>query len=190
MTVARCQQEKYDPNIYQPAGGCQRCILGNLIPFLDFMKLYRLERRQLLPISLETAWAFFSDPHNLQQITPVWLDFKITNTISGKMYPGMIISYRLRTLFRLPTTWITEITHVDEPVFFVDEMRVGPYRFWHHQHRFIETAAGIEMRDTVHYALKFGWLGQILHNMIIRTKLNEIFDYRQTALEAIFESHR
>ena len=154
------------------------------------MKLYRLERRQLLPISLETAWAFFSDPHNLQQITPVWLDFKITNTIPGKMYSGMIISYRLRTLFQLPTTWITEITHVKEPVFFVDEMRVGPYRFWHHQHRFVETTTGIEMLDTVHYALKYGWFGQILHNMVIRTRLNEIFDYRQTALETIFGNRR
>ena len=162
----------------------------NLIAFSGFMKLYRLERRQLLPISFETAWAFFSDPHNLQQITPVWLDFKITNSISPKMKAGMIISYRLKTLFQLPTTWITEITHVHKPYFFVDEMRLGPYRFWHHQHRFIETTTGIKMQDTVHYALKYGWLGQILHNMVIRTKLNDIFDYRQTALEAIFGSHR
>ena len=163
---------------------------ANLTTFIPFMKLYRLERRQLLPISFETAWAFFSDPLNLQQITPVWLDFKITHTISGKMYPGMIISYRLRTIFQLPTTWITEISHVNEPYFFVDEMRLGPYRFWHHQHRFIEQTGGIEMQDTVHYALKFGWLGQILHNMLIRSKLNDIFDYRQSALEAIFGSRR
>jgi ligand-binding SRPBCC domain-containing protein len=154
------------------------------------MKLYRLERRQFLPVALETAWEFFSDPHNLQQITPVWLDFKITHTIPDKMVAGMIIRYRLKTLFQLPTTWITEITHVAEPYFFVDEMRLGPYRFWHHQHRFIEKSGGIEMHDTVHYALKFGLLGQILHNMIIGNKLNEIFDYRRTALEAIFGSRR
>ncbi len=79
------------------------------------MKLYRLERRQILPISLEAAWAFFSDPHNLQQITPEWLDFKIARTIPDKMYAGMIIRYRLRTLFHLPTTWVTEITHVNKP---------------------------------------------------------------------------
>ncbi len=154
------------------------------------MKLYRLERNQFLPITLQTAWTFFSDPHNLPQITPVWLDFKITNTIPAKMQSGMIISYRLKTLWGLPTKWTTEITHVVEPVFFVDEMRFGPYRFWHHQHRFTKKNGGIEMQDTVHYALKHGWLGQILHNMVIRTKLNEIFDYRQTALEAIFGSRR
>ena len=154
------------------------------------MILYRLDRKQFLPISIETAWNFFSNPHNLQQITPVWLDFKITSTIPNKMYAGMIISYRLRTVFQLSTTWITEITHVDEPYFFVDEMRLGPYRFWHHQHRFIEQTGGIEMQDTVHYALKLGRLGQILNNMIIRTKLVEIFDYRHAALDTIFENRR
>lgn len=154
------------------------------------MKLYRLDRSQFLPISIETAWDFFSNPHNLQQITPVWLDFKITNRIPEKMHAGMIIRYRLKTLFRLPTTWITEITHVNEPVFFVDVMRSGPYRFWHHQHRFDEKAKGVEMLDTVNYALKFGLLGQILHDMVIGAKLMEIFDYRQTALEKIFGSDR
>ncbi len=154
------------------------------------MKLYRLDRVQFLPISIETAWNFFSNPYNLQQITPAWLDFKITNTVSEKIHPGMIISYRLKTLFHMPTAWITEITHVNAPVFFVDEMRSGPYRFWHHGHRFIEKSKGVEIVDTVHYALKCGWLGQILHNMVIRAKLIEIFDYRQTALEVIFESGR
>ena len=154
------------------------------------MKLYRLERSQHLPITIETAWDFFSNPHNLQQITPAWLDLKISNAIPEKMHAGMIIRYHVKPLFQIPTTWISEITHALEPVFFVDEMRLGPYRFWHHQHRFIEQTGGIEMQDTVHYALKFGWLGQILHNMLIRSKLNDIFDYRQSALEAIFGSRR
>ena len=154
------------------------------------MKLYRLDRSQYLPISIQTAWNFFSNPRNLQQITPVWLDFKIANTISEKMYAGMIIRYQLKTLWRMPTSWVAEITHVNEPFFFVDEMRSGPYRFWHHQHKFIEKTDGVEMLDTVHYALKFGLLGQILLNVVIGAKLIEIFDYRRTALEAIFGSHR
>jgi ligand-binding SRPBCC domain-containing protein len=176
--------------MYHLAGVYQCCIFFLRDICFGIMKLYRLERRQFLPTSIDTAWAFFSNPHNLPQITPNWLDFKITTTIPVKMQAGMIINYRLKTLWGLPTTWITEITHVNEPLFFVDEMRYGPYRFWHHQHRFIQTTAGIEMQDTVNYALKFGWLGQILHNMVIRTQLDEIFDYRQTALEAIFESRR
>ena len=150
------------------------------------MKLYRLERSQHLPITIETAWDFFSNPYNLQQITPLWLDFKITCAIPEKIHPGMIISYRLKTIFNIPTNWITEISHVNEPVFFVDEMRAGPYRFWHHEHLFIEKNSGVEVLDRVLYALKFGFLGQFLHDMVIRAKLADIFDYRQTALEKKF----
>ena len=152
------------------------------------MKLYRLERSQHLPITIETAWDFFSNPHNLQQITPAWLGLKITNAIPKKMHAGMIIHYHVKPLFQIPTTWISEITHALEPVFFVDEMRSGPYRFWHHQHRFIEKTDGIEALDQVHYALRFGLLGQILHDMVIRAKLLEIFEYRRIALEKIFRS--
>ena len=154
------------------------------------MKLYRLDRFQFLPISIETAWNFFSNPHNLPQITPDWLNLKITNAISEKMHAGMVINYRVKPLFQIPTTWISEITHAIAPVFFVDEMRSGPYRFWHHQHRFAEKTDGVEMRDTVHYAMKFGLLGQSLHDMVIGAKLMEIFDYRRTALERIFGSDR
>jgi ligand-binding SRPBCC domain-containing protein len=154
------------------------------------MRLFTLERSQHLNITLETAWDFFSNPRNLPLITPDWLDFKITNRIPTKMHKGMIISYRLKTVWGLPTNWVTEITHVDAPVFFVDEMRSGAYRFWHHQHRFIEMDAGIEVLDTINYALKLGWFGQILHDMIIRTRLNEIFDYRQKALESRFGNNR
>ena len=102
--------------------------------------------------------------------------------------PALVIGY---TLTYSPKDSVSALAFLfDEPLFFVDEMRFGPYRFWHHQHRFIKTTEGIKMQDTVYYAFKFGWLGQILHNMVIRTKLNDIFDYRQTALEAIFESRR
>jgi ligand-binding SRPBCC domain-containing protein len=152
------------------------------------MKLYALYRKQSLPVNIELAWDFFSNPHNLQKITPSWLDFKITNRIPEKMHAGMIITYRLKALFRMPTIWISEITHVNDPIFFVDEMRYGPYRFWHHQHMFSEAAGGVEVYDKVHYALKFGLLGQIMHDMVIRAKLIEIFDYRRTALKKIFES--
>jgi len=150
------------------------------------VKLYHLHRKQFLPTSLETAWAFFTNPFNLAQITPPWLDFKITNPVSEKIYSGVIITYRLKTLFGLPTNWVTEITQVDKPVSFVDEMRLGPYLFWHHQHLFHVVIGGVEVEDSVHYALKLGILGQILHKMVVRAKLNDIFDYRQTALENLF----
>jgi ligand-binding SRPBCC domain-containing protein len=150
------------------------------------MKLYYLNRKQVLPTTIEATWNFFTNPYNLEQITPPWLAFKITNMVSKKIYPGTIISYRLKTLFGMPTTWVTEITHVNKPSFFTDEMRLGPYLFWHHQHLFQEVTGGVEVEDIVTYALKFGYLGQMLHQTIVRAKLEEIFDYRRTILSNIF----
>ena len=150
------------------------------------MKLYHLHRRQCLPTAIDTAWKFFTNPYNLAHITPPWLDFQITNHVAENITPGVIITYRLKTLFGLPTTWITEITHVNEPDFFVDEMRLGPYLFWHHQHVFREAAGGVDVEDRVHYALKFGVLGRMLHRALVRAKLEEIFDYRRAVLEKLF----
>jgi ligand-binding SRPBCC domain-containing protein len=152
------------------------------------MKLYRLQHTQFLSIQLHDAWRFFSDPYNLQRITPPWLDFSITSEISEKMYAGMIIIYRIKIMFGLPTNWITEITHVQEPIFFVDEQRFGPYRFWHYQHIFKETVKGIEMQDIVHYALPFGIIGQLINQLLIQNKINEIFNFRRQALDQIFNN--
>jgi ligand-binding SRPBCC domain-containing protein len=150
------------------------------------MDLYSIKANQYLPIDLIRAWNFFSNPRNLRQITPSWLDFKITNEIPDEMYPGMIITYRHRTILGLPTTWVTEITHVENPYCFVDEMRSGPFRFWHHQHHFKPISHGIEMTDVVHYALKLGIFGQLIHHVLIRAKLNEIFAFRKQTLSEIF----
>jgi len=150
------------------------------------MKLYRIQRRQRLALSIDAAWKFFSNPWNLQKITPPWLDFYITNDVSERIYPGLIIMYRLKTLYGMPTIWITEITHVAEPHFFVDEMRFGPYRFWHHQHHFTAVSDGVEIQDIVHYAMKFGIFGQLLNHMIVHSKLEEIFNFRKNTLEHLF----
>lgn len=150
------------------------------------MKIYRLQRVQYLPIPIAEAWEFFSNPHNLCRITPLWMDFKVTCDIPGKMHAGMIITYRIKPVFGIPVQWITEITHVQEPCFFVDEQRFGPYRFWHHQHLFKEVQDGTEMRDIVHYVLPFGVLGAVMHGLFVSDKLNEIFDFRKRTLEQQF----
>jgi ligand-binding SRPBCC domain-containing protein len=128
---------------------------------------------------MEEAWQFFSDPRNLRDITPDYMDFQITSSdLPDKMYPGLIVHYKVRPVMGLPITWVTEITHVDEPGFFVDEQRFGPYRMWHHQHLFREIPGGVEMDDIVEYVLPFGPLGTLLHALFIRKQLNSIFDYR------------
>ncbi len=150
------------------------------------MKLYRLHKTQKLPITPEEAWEFFSDPRNLANITPKSLGFKITNKIPHIMYAGMIISYKIRPFLGIPVQWITEITHVEEPVFFIDQQRFGPYKFWHHQHIFTETAGGIEVEDVVHYALPFGPIGRLLHLLFVKRQLKKIFSHRELILKRKF----
>lgn len=150
------------------------------------MKIYTLTHRQTLPITLEQAWAFFSDPLNLEKITPPWLDFKVHSPLPSAMYAGLVVQYHVHPVARIPICWTTEITHVRQPYFFVDEQRFGPYRFWHHQHLFTQTDDGIEMTDIVHYALPFGLLGRCFHPWFVRRKLEKIFSFRRQRLEELF----
>jgi ligand-binding SRPBCC domain-containing protein len=150
------------------------------------MKLYRIERTQALPVSLEESWQFFASPLNLPRITPPWLNLKVSHKIPEQMFPGMLISYLVRPLFGIPLTWITEITHVDAPNYFVDEQRMGPYRFWQHQHHFRQIPNGVEMTDVVNYALKFGMFGRLVHAVLVRNQLEKIFDFRKRILEKLF----
>jgi ligand-binding SRPBCC domain-containing protein len=150
------------------------------------MKIYCLKRRQLLPISLTEAWKFFSQPLNLPQITPPWLELKLTCTVPEMMHAGMLITYRLKPLLGLPVTWISEITHAREPEFFVDEQRFGPYRFWHHQHLFKTVKDGTEISDIVHYAFGFGMLSPLLDRLFIQPRLKNIFEYRSDKLNQLF----
>lgn len=150
------------------------------------MKPYCLERRQTLPINLEEAWAFFSDPVNLVKITPPYMDFRITSPLRNDMYAGQIITYTVRPLFNRKMNWTTEITHVDRPYFFVDEQRFGPYRFWHHQHRFSAVEGGVEVHDLVHYLLFHDQFTGLINRLIVAPRLRRIFDYRSRKLQEIF----
>lgn len=150
------------------------------------MKIHRLHFVQRLPIDLETCWCFFSDPANLSAITPPWLNFQVTSELPTRMHAGMIICYQIRPLLGLPISWVTEITHAREPDFFVDEQRFGPYRFWHHQHHFRALEEGVEMSDTVHYALPLGSLAAPVRRALVGPKLQEIFTYRREMLSRRF----
>ena len=146
------------------------------------MKRHRLERNQHLPISGEQAWRFFSSPLNLPAITPAWLNLTPLGNMPHRMFPGMVIRYRITPLLGIPVTWVSVITHLDPPHSFVDEQIRGPYRRWHHRHRFRPADGGIEMTDTVTYTMKYGLLGNLLHALLVRNRLESIFDFRQQVL--------
>lgn len=135
-----------------------------------------------LPITPSEAWEFFSAPANLPRITPPRMDCVITSDLPEKMYPGMIISYRMKPMLGIPVHWTSEITQVREPFFFVDDQRVGPYTFWHHQHAFRPVAGGVRCEDVVHYKIPLGPLGRLMDRFFIRSQLQKIFDYREKIL--------
>ncbi len=133
---------------------------------------------------LNEVWDFISSPKNLKEITPEYMGFDITTKgLEEKMYPGMIISYKVKPLLGISTTWVTEITHVKNKEYFVDEQRVGPYNIWHHEHFIEEINNGVLMKDIVSYQPPFGILGSIANELMIKRKLEEIFEYRSQAIE-------
>jgi len=150
------------------------------------MKIYKINSRTILPISIEECWNFFSNPENLKKITPPEMDIAVTSEIQNKTYQGQIITYKIGILPVIKTTWVTEITHLREGEYFVDEQRFGPYKFWHHQHIFKEVEDGSEIKDLVHYVIPFGFLGIIAHKLFIRRQLRKIFKYREDFLKQKF----
>jgi ligand-binding SRPBCC domain-containing protein len=152
------------------------------------MKFYSIKSTQHLPITLEEAWAYFSSPNNLQKITPADMHFVITSDKKDgeTMYPGQIITYTLKPLLGIKVKWMTEITHVVDGHYFIDEQRFGPYKLWHHQHSFKRTATGVDMYDEVNYVLPFGIIGTIAHWLFIRKRIESIFSYRLKVVEDTF----
>lgn len=150
------------------------------------MKIYTLRSSQKLPISLKQAWEFISDPKNLEVITPKEMGFRTVSGDERKMFAGQIIEYTIKPLFGIKMKWVTEITHVDDQKFFVDEQRYGPYTFWHHKHFLKETLGGVEMEDIIHYKVPMGILGQMIHPFLVKPELEKIFEYRKSKLIDLF----
>lgn len=148
--------------------------------------MYQIKSEQIIECSLEEAWSFFSSPKNLSRITPSSMDFNIKTDLIDEMYEGMIIKYTVRPLMNIPMTWVTEITHIKENSFFVDEQRIGPYTMWHHEHHFYPCEKGVRMVDIVSYSLPFGFIGKLAHWLFIRKKLEGIFKFREEAVIRIF----
>jgi ligand-binding SRPBCC domain-containing protein len=150
------------------------------------MKLYTLHKKQKLPISVKQAWDFLSNPKNLKIITPDYMGFDILSGADRPMFAGQMIQYIVTPVLGIKTKWVTEITHVSDKHYFVDEQRFGPYALWHHKHFIKEIEDGVEMEDIIDYKLPFGILGQLVHPILVRPKLDEIFNYRTKKLEELF----
>jgi ligand-binding SRPBCC domain-containing protein len=134
------------------------------------------------------AWEFLSNPANLQRITPAEMGFEILSGADRPIYPGQIIQYNVSPFPGIRTRWVTEITHVKEGTYFVDEQRLGPYSLWHHKHFIYEVPGGVRMEDIVDYKLPLGMLGGLAQTTFVRKQLTGIFDFREKALKDLFGS--
>lgn len=145
-------------------------------------EIYQLSAKINLPIPLEEAWKFLSDPSNLKVITPDYMGFHIISGTDRAMYAGQIITYKVSPLLGIKMNWVTEITHVEDRKYFVDEQRIGPYSMWHHKHFLKEIKNGTEITDVVHYRLPIAIIANRFHAILVKPKLKEIFEYRTKAL--------
>ena len=147
--------------------------------------MHSLKQEQFLPVTMDEAWHFFATPKNLNEVTPEDMVFEIISELPDTMYEGLLIHYRLKPMGNISINWCTEITHIKEKDYFVDEQRVGPYKIWHHEHHFKSVTGGVLMTDILHYDIGksvFGWLAGIL---FVHKKVANIFKFRFNALEAM-----
>lgn len=147
----------------------------------------RLKQEQFLPVTLDEAWDFFATPKNLNDVTPKDMVFEITSELPEKMYAGLFITYRLKPMLNFPVKWVTEITHIVDHQFFVDEQRIGPYRIWHHEHHFRAVDGGVLMTDIVHYHVGMGLIGIIAEKLFVNKKVESIFNFRREALSKLWK---
>lgn len=150
------------------------------------MKVHVLEHEQFLPIPAEDAWAFFSTPRNLDAITPPDSGFRLLSGSDEPLHDGQIMTYRIRLAPLVEVSWVTEIKSVEPGRSFVDEQRFGPFKFWHHRHVIESAPGGARIHDRVHYAMPFGPLGEIVHALSVRRRLEAIFRHRHDVLARRF----
>jgi ligand-binding SRPBCC domain-containing protein len=154
------------------------------------MEIYYYKTEQLLPTDMNTAWDFFSSAKNLARITPPELDFNIVTQLDNKdIYQGMLIDYTVTPLFGIRLHWQTEIWKIKKPEMFIDKQLKGPYKIWEHTHRFVQKGKGVLMKDEVKYVLPFGFIGTMVHSLIVRKKIERIFNYRKEVLNKIFKEN-
>jgi ligand-binding SRPBCC domain-containing protein len=146
----------------------------------------RLVREQFLPGQPELVWEFFATPRNLDTLTPPNLRFRIVGDVAPRMFAGQLIEYRIGLLPGVWTRWLTEITHMREGEYFVDEQRIGPYRLWHHEHHFAPAPGGVRMTDRVTYEVGWGPAGWLAERLWVAREVEKIFDYRAQRIAELF----
>jgi ligand-binding SRPBCC domain-containing protein len=155
-----------------------------LVQNLKGMSAFVFRAEQYVDRDIQDVFEFFSRAKNLQQITPAWLHFRILSVNPNPVRRGTLIRYSLRWRV-FPMRWTTEIVEWDPPHRFIDVQLKGPYRLWHHEHRFVSEGSGTRIFDEVRYELPFGALGSLAHRFKVKRDVEAIFAFRQRAVEKV-----
>ena len=148
--------------------------------------MYKLHTKQKVPISLQEAWDFLKSPKNLEKMTPASMGFKIIDGADKPTYAGQLISYEVTPLLGIKTKWVSKITQVEHLNYFTDEQLYGPYALWHHTHFIKEIEGGVEMEDLIYYKVPLGFLGRLVHPILVKPQLDKIFEFRRQKLIELF----
>ena len=149
--------------------------------------LYTLYAKQTVAKERDILWDFFRKPRNLNKLTPEDVEFKIISGKSDDFYIGKIISYKIKPFKMINLNWVTEISQIKEGSYFIDNQIFGPYKLWHHEHHFKSNSDGTtDIIDKVKYKVPFNILGRLVHKIVIRKKLYNIFKFRQKKINDLF----
>jgi ligand-binding SRPBCC domain-containing protein len=146
---------------------------------------YIFEDTTFLPQPIEKVFAYFCDAHNLDTITPPWLNFEIKTPDPIEMQEGTELEYRI-VLHGVPINWKTRITEWEPPFRFVDSQMSGPYQTWIHLHKFERVEGGTLMTDRVEYRPIGGILAPMVHKLFVRRDIERIFEYRKKTFTEMF----
>lgn len=152
--------------------------------------MYKLHKKQNVPISLQEAWDFLKSPKNLEKMTPKEMGFKIIDGAERETYAGQLITYEVTPLLGIKTKWVSKITQVEYLKYFTDEQLYGPYAMWHHTHFIKEIEGGVEMEDVIYYKVPLGFLGKIFHPILVKPQLEKIFKFRSEKLIELFGEYK
>ena len=144
--------------------------------------MYTLYKETQVATTKQNAWAFISNPANLNLITPEDMAFEIRSELPDKMFEGMLVEYRVKIPLIGTQLWLSELKHIVPGESFVDEQKIGPYKLWYHYHGLEAVSGGIKVIDRVTYAVPFGLMGKTVHALFIRRTLDRIFEYRTDRL--------
>lgn len=151
---------------------------------------HKLLRQQWIPGDLESVFAFFREPDNLEALTPPFLRFRVEAMNTDEIEQGSLIDYKL-SLRGLPLRWRSEILDWNPPLEFVDKQLRGPYRYWHHRHSFQAQDGGVLVTDEIDYTVLsearfLAPIENLVNALFVRRDVARIFAYRAERMGTFF----